>query len=137
MMGEHRASLFKLGIFTMVAVVCVLLPRIGQVVFPMLPLPSAAFDCDDDTLMMYRHFRHLGIESVPMVGNLEMDGEAFEESDHVWLMVKAGPTNIAYDWGVPRFDPQHYEGYPISLDYLLNAVAEDGPPGEYLAAAAP
>jgi hypothetical protein len=26
---------------------------------------------------------------------------------------------------MPRFDRQHYEGYTISIDYLLSAVAED------------
>ena len=39
-------------------------------------------------------------------------------------MLKAGGKDIAYDWGVPRFDSQHYEGYTISLDYLLQAVAD-------------
>ena len=40
-------------------------------------------------------------------------------------MVKAGDKDIAYDWGIPRFDRQHYEGYPISLEYLMHAVEED------------
>jgi hypothetical protein len=74
---------------------------------------------------MYREFRSRGIEATPIVGNLEMANEAYEQCDHVWLLVKSGEKEIAYDWGVPRLDRQHYEGFTISLDYLLEAVAED------------
>ncbi len=101
------------------------LPRLSHVIFPTLPGPSPDFDCDDGTLDMYRHFESLGIESKPIVGNLDVAGEEYLECDHVWLLVKSGDKEIAYDWGVPRFDRQHYEGYIISLDYLKYAVAED------------
>jgi hypothetical protein len=99
--------------------------RTSEVFYPPLPEPSGEFDCDDSTLHMYRHFEQLGIESTPIIGNLDLDDEAFMESDHVWLMVKFGDTAIAYDWGEPRFDRQHYEGYPVDLDTLLYAVEED------------
>ena len=101
------------------------LPRLSPVLYPSLPAPSADFDCDDGTLSMYRHFQQLGIESTPIIGNLNLNGEEFMESDHVWLMVKSGKNAIAYDWGEPRFDSQHYEGYAVDLDVLLTAVAED------------
>jgi hypothetical protein len=39
--------------------------------------------------------------------------------------VGSGENKIAYDWGTPRFDHQHYEGYKISLDYLLYVVQQD------------
>ena len=109
----------------MVAVALVFLPRVGQVFLPYVPEPSPTFDCDDGTLLTYRYFRSLGIESTPVVGNLKMEGEAYADSDHVWLLVESGGQTIAYDWGTPRFDVQHYEGYPISLEYLQYAVAED------------
>lgn len=54
-----------------------------------------------------------------------MEGEEYIECDHVWLLVKSGDKNIAYDWGEPKFDIQHYEGYTVTLDYLLSAVADD------------
>jgi hypothetical protein len=101
------------------------LPRMSQVFYPPLPSPSDEFDCDDSTLHMYRHFQQLGIESTPIIGNLDLNGEEFMESDHIWLMVKSGDNVIAYDWGEPRFDRQHYEGYPVDLDTLLYAVEED------------
>jgi hypothetical protein len=107
--------------------------RVTSIVFPAVPAPSAAFDCDDSTLAMYRHFQSLGIESVPIIGNLKMNGEAYMESNHVWLLVKTGDGEIAYDWGTPRFDRQHYEGYTISLDYLLNVVEQDHQAGGTLA----
>ena len=115
--------------------VVVTLPRLSPVIFPVLPGPSPTFDCDDGTLDMYRHFQGLGIESTPIVGNLDMDGEEYMESNHVWLLVKSGDRDIAYDWGIPRFDRQHYEGYTISLDYLMYAVAEDKKGADLLASA--
>lgn len=35
-----------------------------------------------------------------------------------------------YDWGIPRLDSQHYEGYPIDIDRLLYAVREDTKDGD-------
>jgi len=74
---------------------------------------------------MYRHFQRLGVEVTPILGNLSLEGEEYLECDHVWLLVKSGEKNIAYDWGEPRFDKQHYEGYLVNFDYLLFAVADD------------
>ncbi len=100
-------------------------PRLSSIVFPSLPEPSTTFDCDDGALAMYQHFQDMGIEATPIIGNLKMSDEAYMDSNHVWLLVKSGDKEIAYDWGTPRFDRQHYEGYRISLDYLLQAVAAD------------
>ncbi|OGO08024.1 MAG: hypothetical protein A2Y92_00705 [Chloroflexi bacterium RBG_13_57_8] len=63
-----------------------------------------------------------------------MTGETFMESNHVWLMVNSGEMEIAYDWGTPRFDRQHYEGFPITIDYLLSAIAQDAKGEDVLAA---
>jgi hypothetical protein len=101
------------------------LPHFSPVIFPPVSEPSATFDCDDATLEMYRYFEDRGIESTPIIGNLHMDGEEYMECNHVWLLVKFGDLEIAYDWGAPRFDRQHYEGYTISLEYLLYAVGAD------------
>ena len=100
-------------------------PRLSPAIYPYLPAPSPAFDCDDSTISMYRHFQRLGIEATPIVGNLSLDGEEYMECDHVWLLVESGEKSIAYDWGEPQFDRQHYEGYTVSLDYLLYAIADD------------
>jgi hypothetical protein len=125
-MGFFSGGLYKILTFVFLSLTVVLtLPRFSPVLFPPLPGPSPAYDCDDATLAMYRYFQGLGIESIPIVGNLDMENEAYEESNHVWLLVKSGDKEIAYDWGLPRFDRQHYEGYTISLDYLLYAVGED------------
>jgi hypothetical protein len=110
-------------------------PRLSSIVFPAIPSASATFDCDDSALAMYQHFQSLGIESTPIIGNLKMTGEAYGESNHVWLLVKSGDEEIAYDWGTPRFDRQHYEGYTITLDYLLRAVEQDKQDSGALAAA--
>jgi hypothetical protein len=116
----------KIAVFNLVIVALALtLPRLGEVVFPCVQEPSATYDCDDETLDMYHHFHSLGIDSVPIVGNLEKTGERYGESDHVWLLVRLGGRYVAYDWGSPRFDPQHYEGYTISLEYLVYAIEQD------------
>jgi hypothetical protein len=125
-MGFFSSGFYKIVTFVFVALTVTLtLPRLSPVIFPRLSEPSPAFDCDDATLAMYRYFQGLGIESTPIVGNLDLEGEDYDQSNHVWLLVKSGDKEIAYDWGLPRFDRQHYEGYTISLDYLLYAVNED------------
>ncbi len=135
-MGSFSGGIFKIiAFFFITLVVVVTLPRLSPVIFPSLQEPSPAFDCDDGTLDMYRHFDSLGIESTPIVGNLDMSGEEYMECNHVWLLVKSGDNDIAYDWGIPRFDRQHYEGYTISLDYLLFAVEEDKKGADLLASA--
>jgi hypothetical protein len=134
-MGLFSSGFYKIVTFVFVALTVVLtLPRLSPVIFPRLSEPSPAFDCDDATLAMYRYFQGLGIESTPIVGNLDLEGEDYDKSNHVWLLVKSGDKEIAYDWGLPRFDRQHYEGYTISLDYLLYAVNEDNPSSDALAA---
>jgi len=100
-----------------------------------LPESSDTFDCDDSALAMYTYFHGLGIEATPIIGNLKMDGEAYMDSNHVWLMVRSGGWEIAYDWGTPRLDRQHYEGYEISLEQLLAAVAQDRQGSDGLASA--
>ena len=119
-------GLVKIMIFLAACfIVLTALPKMSQVFYLPLPAPSEEFDCDDSALFMYQHFQQLGIEATPIIGNLKMNGEDFMESDHVWLIVEYGEHTIAYDWGLPRFDRQHYEGYAIDLDTLLVAVAED------------
>jgi hypothetical protein len=113
------------GFIFIVVIVCLAFPRLSAAVFPAMPEPSANFDCDDGTLLMFEHFQSLGIESTPIIGNLKMTGEEYMESNHVWLLVKSGDREIAYDWGTPRFDRQHYEGYTITLDSLLSAIEQD------------
>jgi hypothetical protein len=122
-----------LSFLFIVVVVGLTFPRLSSIVFPSVPGPSPTFDCDDSTLVMYRHFQSLGIECTPIIGNLKMTGESYMESDHAWLLVKSGDLEIAYDWGTPRFDKQHYEGYPITLDLLLSAVEHDQQGGGSLA----
>jgi hypothetical protein len=122
-----------LAFISVVLIVGLSLPRFISMVFPAIPAPSAIYDCDDSALAMYRHFQGLGIESTPIIGNLTMNGESYAESNHVWLLVESGDKEVAYDWGTPRFDRQHYEGYIISLEHLLQAVEDDRPASGTLA----
>ena len=90
-MGFYAAGFYKIIIFVFVALTVVLtLPRFSPVVFPRVPEPSPVFDCDDATLATYRYYQALGIESKPIVGNLDLDSEKYEESNHVWLLVNPG-----------------------------------------------
>lgn len=95
------------------------------IIFPNVPEPSPSFDCDDSTLYMYQHFTQLGLDCIPIVGNLALTGESWEQCNHAWLLVKIGGEWVAYDWGEPKFDSQHYEGFKISYQDLLRAVAKD------------
>lgn len=124
--NNYTGGLCKVGLFIVIAIAVILgLPQLNPALFPVVAEPSETYDCDDETLDMYRHFQNIGIEAVPVVGNLEMTGETYTQSNHVWLLVPSGDRLIAYDWGTPRFDKQHYEGYKITLDYLLYVVAQD------------
>jgi hypothetical protein len=125
-MSCYSAGYFKIITFVFITLTVLLtLPRLSRTIFPPIGKPSATYDCDDATLDMYRHFQSEGITAVPIVGNLEMDKESYEQSDHIWLLVRSSGKEIAYDWGLPRFDRQHYEGYTVSPGILLEAVAAD------------
>jgi hypothetical protein len=119
--GYFRNALFCLLSFA----VLFGLPQLNPAFYPHVNEPSATYDCDDDTLDMYQYFERLGFDCMPVVGNLDMSGESYMESNHVWLLVNTGGKLIAYDWGKPRYDKQHYEGYKITLDYLIYAVWQD------------
>ena len=125
-MRYFAGGIIKIAVFVVIVFsIIVTLPRLSPVIFPDVPEPTPHFDCDDGTLFMYRHFQQLGFEATPIVGNLDLTGELYMECNHVWLLVKFGEKNIAYDWGEPQFDKQHYEGYTVNLDYLMYAVAQD------------
>ena len=92
---------------------------------PVVKTPSAKYDCDDAALDLYKHFKQIGIPAIPIVGNLDLSGETFIQCNHVWLLVKINNQSVAYDWGQPRFDLQHFEGFEIDSDYLDYAVQTD------------
>lgn len=125
-MGTITWGLLKVALcFLLVCCAMLALPRLNTDIFPDVPEASESYDCDDGTLYMYHHFTELGVKATPVLGNLEMTGESYYDCDHVWLMVETGGYRIAYDWGLPCFDRQHYEGYSVDLDYLLYAVNTD------------
>jgi hypothetical protein len=126
-MGKrYLARYFRTSlIFFMALAVLLGLPQLNAFSLPLVSAPSANYDCDDETLDMYRYFTSLGLTCIPVVGNLDISGESYSQSNHVWLVVKSGGKFTAYDWGQPRYDKQHYEGYKITYDYLLYAVRQD------------
>lgn len=97
---------------------------ISNFVFRM-PQSSGTFDCDDGTALMAKRLNSLGIKTTPLLGNLKVDGETYSESDHVWVLASLAGVNIAFDWGIPYFDRQHYEGYTLTSDHLLFFVNQD------------
>lgn len=123
------------GIATAALAVMLVLAGAAWVLLPDVPAASASFDCDDASLAMYLHFQKVGLSARAIAGNLHENGEDYAEADHVWLLVNVLGREIAWDWGMPCFDAQHYEGYEITLDDLLTAVAADSTGGSVLAAA--
>ena len=97
---------------------------ISKLLFRM-PQPSGTFDCDDSTALMAKRFNSIGIKTTPLLGNLKVDGESYSESDHVWVLASVAGLHIAFDWGIPYFDKQHYEGYTLTSDQLLFFVNQD------------
>lgn len=111
--------------FLSLIILMLLLPLLGKVLFFRLPQSSSTFDCDDSTLAMYQRLASTGIKSTVMAGDLDANGEKFEDIDHVWLVADIAGQKIAFDWGLPELDRQHYEGYAVSYQQLEAWVAHD------------
>jgi hypothetical protein len=93
---------------------------------PNMPLASDNFDCDDSALFMYEYFTSKGYECTIVVGNLEIENETFLECKHIWVMVTSpDKKDLAYDWGIPQFDKQHYHGYELTPAQLKEIVLSD------------
>ncbi len=90
-----------------------------------LPSQSALYDCDDAVLATLTKLDALGVSAFPVVGNLGETGEARSEIDHAWVIAEIAGMQIAFDWGEPWLDRQHYEGYPITRGQLLEYVEFD------------
>jgi len=94
------------------------------------PTETRGFDCDDSALYMFYYFTNMGYEVKIITGNLDLVDESLSQCNHVWVLVKSGGYDYAYDWG-HYFDyytdaqHQHYEGYELSFAELVLAVLGD------------
>jgi len=100
-------------------------PLALRVVFFRMPAYSATFDCDDGTLLMMERFESIGITSTPILGNLKTSDEQYGECDHIWLLADILGRQLAFDRGVFYPYGQHYEGFLLSKEQLLEFVAQD------------
>jgi hypothetical protein len=105
---NHGVMKVAFFVFLTVAITLVLL-RTNPILFPPVQGASETFDCDDSALAMYEHFQSYGIQSWPIIGNLEAEDEAFADSNHVWLLVDFG-LKSSLRLGMPPAGQQHYEG---------------------------
>ena len=112
-------------IFVICLALVLLAPLVVREAFFRLPAYSAAFDCDDATLLMMERLQGIGITGTPMLGNLKVSGELYQESDHIWLLADIAGSRLAFDRGVFYIDRQHYEGFPLSKQQLLEFIAQD------------
>lgn len=101
---------------------------------PNMPEASDTFDCKNSALLMYEYFTEKGYECQIISGNLELKNEYIMDCNHTWVLVnKTGEDfALAFDWGRPRLDTQHYEGYSLSYEELKDAVEADTPPVKWL-----
>ena len=116
-------TLFLTG--AVILILIFLSPLFFQYFFFSMPGKSTDFDCDDSALLMLDRFSRLGISATPVLGNLKKNGEAYLESDHVWLLVEVGRWLIPFDWGTQRLSSQYYEGYSLTRSQLLFFVEQD------------
>jgi hypothetical protein len=100
-------------------------PLAVRAVFFRMPEYSASFDCDDGALLMMERLQGIGITAAPVLGNLKLSGEQYLESDHVWVVIEIAGRWLALDRGVIYTDRQHYEGFLINRQQLLEFVAQD------------
>ncbi|MBI4303363.1 MAG: hypothetical protein HY665_03390 [Chloroflexi bacterium] len=136
MLSNSRSKPWKVSLRILAGVLLISLlltlisPALLRYAFFRMPSPSADFDCDDSSLLMYQRLEKLGITAVPILGNLKTTGEKYWESDHIWLLVSFSGFSIALDWGSIYFDKQHYEGYSVSYDQLVSFVQQDRQQGQ-------
>lgn len=91
-----------------------------------MPRDTPDFDCDDSVLYMYHYFTSMGYDVRIVFGNLDLTGEAWEQSNHTWVWVDTGiDGEIAYDWGRVYYDEQHDFGYVATYEELLRAALLD------------
>ena len=112
-------------IFLLLVSLVLMAPLAIRTVFFRMPGYSSSFDCDDGALLMLERLQGVGIAATPVLGNLKTTGEAYQETDHVWVLAEIFGRRIALDRGVFCFDEQHYEGFPISRQQLKEFGAED------------
>jgi hypothetical protein len=106
-------------------IIILLSPAIFQFIIFRFSGPHPGFDCDDGALLMLRRLSDIGISSTAWIGNLKQTGEAFGDSNHVWIIANILGWKVPFDWGSEHFDKQHYEGYAITYDQLLQLVEQD------------
>jgi hypothetical protein len=100
-------------------------PLVVRDVFFHIPAYTATYDCDDATLLMFNKLSALRFTVTPILGNLEMTGEKYAESNHLWLLANIAGRPVAFDWGVQYLDRQHYEGYLLTYNQLIGFVQQD------------
>lgn len=94
--------------------------------FPVIDIPADYTDCKEAVVYMYNHFDAQGYEVYPVVGNLELIDEELLECNHTWIMVMLyGEYWVAYDWGQPYFDEQHYHGYKMPIEAIRAGMGID------------
>ncbi len=126
--SRHRGSRVFIPCLLVVSlplIVLFLSPAILKYFVFQMPGFSESFDCDDSALLMVERLSQLGVTATPILGNLKIDTEAYLESDHVWVLANIFGLSVALDWGTPRFDRQHYEGYTLTSPQLLFFVEQD------------
>ena len=119
---------FTASLALFVWVICTTIPEplLMSPNVPDMPAASEDFDCDDSALFMYDYFTAKGYECVIVTGNLELEKETFFECNHMWVIVICpNEASIAYDWGSPCYDRQHFEGFIITYEQLEGIVATD------------
>ena len=124
-MKNHQDASLALQILIILLLVICLFPIFTKYMVFRLPDPSPLYDCDDAALAMLDRLTALGISATAIVGDLDKTGETYDELTHVWVIAEIAGLTIAFDQGEPWLDKQHYEGYPITRDELLEFVEFD------------
>ena len=94
---------------------------------PNMPEETDTFDCKHASLFMHEYFIEKGYECQIIVGNLDLNNETILDCNHTWVLVNKPGEDVAlaFDWGHPCIDKQHYEGYKISYEQLKDGVVPE------------
>lgn len=122
---RHRRFTLIIRLLLCLILVAAIFPVFVKILFLGMPDQSTTFDCDDSVLFMYNRLSELNIKAVPFVGDLDKAGEKYNDITHIWLLVNIAGINIPLDWGTPLLDSQHFEGYPVTYEQLIEFVNQD------------
>lgn len=98
-----------MNLLTIFLLIALLLALLFLALVPMLPSFSYPdYVCRHFAYDTQKHFARLGIDSTIVVG--KMSWSTNPKNRHAWVVVHFLTGDVAYEWGLPVFGNEYYQG---------------------------